>query len=259
VVADDAAVVQRDDAEGVFGHVGVVRDHEDGAAAAVGAGGGDLFEDAGDVLGVGLVEVSGGFVGEEHVWIIGQRAGDGDALLFAAGEVGGAAVGFFGEADLMEQVAGAGGAVAAGILAELEHGEHDVFLRGELGQQEVELEDEADGLVADGREGGVGHLEEGLVVDVDFSMGGTVEAAEEVEERGLAGAGRADDGDEFAAVDVEVYTAKDEGLVGGVGADDFDELSGGEEGVFWGRGDGGPGVGGEVVEGLEEWGHDRPN
>ena len=181
-VGEDSAVVEGDDAEGVLGHVGVVGDHEDGAAAAVGGGGGDLFEDFGHVLGVGFVEVAGGFVGEEDGGVVGEGAGDGDALLFAAGEIGGAAVGFGFEADLGEQFLGADAALAAGEAAEFEHREGDVFFGGEFRQQEMELKDEADGLIAHGGEGGVGHLGDGAVVDEDFAVGGAVEAAEEVKE-----------------------------------------------------------------------------
>ena len=45
---------------------------------------------------------------------------------------------------------------------------------------------------------------ERLAVDFDFAFGGAVEAADQVQQRRFAGAGRADDGHHFAAGDVEI-------------------------------------------------------
>jgi hypothetical protein len=51
------------------------------------------------VLGV---EVARGLVGEEHGRGAGEGAGDGDALLLAAGELGGQVLGAVAHADLLE-------------------------------------------------------------------------------------------------------------------------------------------------------------
>ena len=72
------------------------------------------------------------------------------------------------------------GGVAAGEAVEFEHGHHDVFEGGEFIEEEMELKDESNDGVANGREAGVGHLGDGVVVDEDFAMGGAIEAAEEV-------------------------------------------------------------------------------
>ena len=66
---------------------GVVGDHDDGLAGV-----GDHLEDLGDFFAVGAIEVAGRFVGENHPRLIGECAGDGDALLLAAGELVGFAL-----------------------------------------------------------------------------------------------------------------------------------------------------------------------
>ena len=43
-----------------------------------------------------------------------------------------------------------------------------------------------------------------MAIDANVAGGGAVESADQVEKRGLSGTGRADDGNHFAASDVEV-------------------------------------------------------
>lgn len=74
-------------------------------------------------------------------------------------------------------------------------------------QMEV-LEDEADVAGAQRGEPGVGELGHVVPGDLDGSRGGSVEGADDVEHRGLSGAGRADDGDQFALFDGEVHSAQ---------------------------------------------------
>ena len=93
-----------------------------------------------------------------------------------------------------------------------------VFERGEFGEQVVELPDVADVAVAVVASLFAG---EGGDVDVaaeDFARGGFVERGEEVQQRALAGAGFADDGDHLAGGDFEVEIA-DELQAGGVGGE----------------------------------------
>jgi hypothetical protein len=89
---------------------------------------------------------------------------------------------------------GAVGAVGEG-------GHADVFLDGEVGDQVVQLEDEAE--VAAAEEQAVVLARGVEAADGDFAAVGAVEAAEEVEERALAGAGGAPEGDDLAGVDGE--------------------------------------------------------
>ena len=86
-VLDHAAVAERDHALGLLGDVGLVGDQHDRAAFLV-----EAREDPQHLLGGARVEVAGRLVGEDHRRVGDERARDGDALLLAAGELGGLVV-----------------------------------------------------------------------------------------------------------------------------------------------------------------------
>ncbi len=168
----------------------------------------------------GGVEVSGGLVGEEDRGAEGEGAGQGHALLLAAGELDGVVVEAAPEADAVEELAGAG--ATAEIAAGEFHGKEDVLFGGEGREELVGLEDEADFAAAE-----EGHLVLGEVGDVfavedDLAGGGGVEAGEESEEGAFAATGRAHDGGKLAFRDVEVDALEDVDAVGS-GVDGFGE------------------------------------
>ena len=76
-----------------------MRDHDDRLAAVDQA-----LEQVEDCIGGPRVQVAGRLVGDDDRRVVGERAGDGDALLLAAGESGGQLVGLVGHLDLLEQV-----------------------------------------------------------------------------------------------------------------------------------------------------------
>ena len=108
-------------------------------------------------------------------------------------------LGAVGEADAGECGAGLGG-VGHGMKV---LGEHDVFERGEVGDEVELLEDEADLFGAEVIEGGGAHGAGVGAVDAELAAGGLVEAAEEIDEGAFAGAGGAGDGDPLAGDDRE--------------------------------------------------------
>ena len=67
---------------------------------------GEADHDVEDLVDHLRVERRGRLVEEHHLRVHGQRAGDGDALLLAAGELGRVLVGLVGDADPVEQLAG---------------------------------------------------------------------------------------------------------------------------------------------------------
>ena len=75
-------VANRDGAAHLLAHQRVVGDDHDRHAQLVVHG----SQQVEDLVGRGRVELAGGFVGEEHGWLVGERHGDRDALLLAAGE-----------------------------------------------------------------------------------------------------------------------------------------------------------------------------
>lgn len=86
------------------------------------------------------------------------------------------------------------------------------------------LPDEADLFASVVDELGFGEGEEVGVVDEGGAGGGDVEAGEDVEEGGFAGAGGADDGEDFAATDGEVESAEGDDFKVGDFVD-FEEVS----------------------------------
>src|SRR6185295_2520910 len=164
-------------------------------------------EEGDDLLAGLAVEVAGGLIGEEDGGAVDEGASDGDALALAAGELIGLVMHAVAEADALQ---GADGALlgAAPVLLRVDEGKGDVLDRGGAVEEFEGLEDEADLLVADlGEVSGI-HLVGRLAGELVGPGGGAVEAAEDVHEGGLAGAGGAHDGDELVALDGEIDAAK---------------------------------------------------
>ena len=162
----------------------------------------DLLEELEDRDRRARVERARGLVAQHDLGVVGQRAGDGDALLLAAGELAGIAVGLVGELDHLEQLAGALLALALGRAAQLQR-ERDVAQHGALLEQAEVLEDHADGgaqleqLLA----GEVGDI---APVDEDLARRGALEQVDAAHERGLARARGTDDAEDVAVVDGQV-------------------------------------------------------
>ena len=76
--------------------------------------------------------------------LVGEGAGDGDALLLASGELVAAAMEFVAEADAAEDFLGPGAGFGFGERSLAKERQEDVFKRSELGEEEVKLKDKAD-------------------------------------------------------------------------------------------------------------------
>ena len=83
-----------------------------------------------------------------------------------------------------------------------------VLERGELRKQMVELEDEADVLVPEGRQRFVCHGADVRIADPDGPGIGAIEAAQQVQQRALAHTGRADHRHHLAALDGQIEIAQ---------------------------------------------------
>ncbi len=81
----------------------------------------------------------------------------------------------------------------------------DVFEAIERGQQIEKLKNEPDLVAAQARQLVVGKAAQPAAIDFDFAGGRRVEAADQVQQRRFAGAGRSDDGDHLAARDLEIH------------------------------------------------------
>ena len=129
-----------EDAAGVlFVDVAVVGDHHDG-----GAGGVEALEELEDFVGRFAVQVAGGFVGQDDGRFVQQGAGDGDALLLAAGELVGHFVRLGGHADGRKDLGDAAVNLPFFFPAGSAEDEFQVVLHGAVCQELEVLEHHAD-------------------------------------------------------------------------------------------------------------------
>jgi hypothetical protein len=171
-----------------------VRDHQDGVAFVV-----EITQKANHGFFIGFVEIARGFVGKNKLGMIDERAGDGDALLFAAGEL---------RRKMQEAFAQADAAKGLGSLMFIRGAvkilrEHDVFNRGEIRDEVKLLKDKADSLSTKTRKARFVETAHVDTVDDGAAVRERIEAAKDIDESGLTGTGRAHDGDPFARFDAE--------------------------------------------------------
>src|SRR6266849_2858176 len=176
----------------------VGRDHERRAVLLV-----QLEHELLDVLAGGRVEVAGRLVGEEKPGALGEGACHRHALLLAPGELPRPVREPLAEPDPLEQV-GRPRARRGLWLAGDQARQHDVLQRGEVAQQVVELEDEADLAVAEDRQLGLRAGEHVPPVEEEATPARLVERSQEMEEGRLADPGLAHDGDALARLDLQV-------------------------------------------------------
>ena len=198
-VGNDFAVADFDHAVGVGGDAGVVRYHNDGVPVSV-----QLVDDFHHVFAAGGVERAGGFVGEDDFAAVHQGAGDGHALLLAAGEFVGFVVFFALQTQIVQQFFGAFGTLFV-RRAHIHGGQGDVVAGSQRAQEVVTLEDKAEAFAPQPRQFVGIHFRGFDAVDLIRTRCGGVEAAQDVHQRGFARAGLADDGDEIAFFDGKAH------------------------------------------------------
>ena len=136
------------------------------------------------------------------VGLADQRPGQREALLLAAGERLREPAGHLAEAEPLDQLAAA--ALGRGAAAVQARREQDVLLAGQLGDQVEELEDEADVRAAEAREAALALAVHANARDLDLAGVRAVEAAEQVQQRGLAGARAPEHRHELPGLDLDV-------------------------------------------------------
>ena len=154
------------------------------------------------------IQIARRLVGEEHGRLVDQGPGDGDALLLPAGQFRRFVVQAFPEPHLAEQ--------ASGTFTGLPHRSpgdqcrnHDILPRGELRQQVVGLEYETHPPAPESRQGLSAKGQHVLTVQVQTPPVRRGQGAEDLQEGGLAGAGRTDDGDDFTGFGTEIDPFQD--------------------------------------------------
>src|SRR5690606_32634965 len=154
------------------------------------------------------VEVAGGFVGQEDPRPRGQGARQGDALLLAAGKLARPVVESMTEPHPLQDLARCALRPPPFFPADEER-HHRVLQRGEIRQQVMGLEDEADGVVAKPRQLRLVPPKERLPLEEDLPCAGLVQSAEDVQERALSGAGLAEERHHLALVQRQVESTQD--------------------------------------------------
>jgi hypothetical protein len=150
-------------------------------------------------------------------------SGNGDALLLAAGELGGAVVEAVANANRVDQPIQP---LAVGLAPGDRQRQQDVLLGAQYRQQVEGLEDEPDLVAAQLRELAVVEIAQLDAVDRDRSRGREVKPCERVHQGGLAGPGRSHDRGEATAreADTDVHKRVHGGLAGAVAATDVPSL-----------------------------------
>lgn len=223
----DAAVEEMDDPVGVVCVAVIVGDHADGGALLIQFG--EQIHDGGAITGV---EIAGGFIGEEKPRLAGEGAGDGDALLLAAGELTGEVAAAVEQIDAAE---GLGGHLVPLVAREsaVGKGKLDIFEHIEVTDEIKALEDEANFAIADAGAAGWGQVGNIVAIEAVGSAGGRFEEADNGEQGGFAATGGAGDGKEFAGLDGQMDSGEGVGF-DFIGEEDLDD-SGKMDERLWGR------------------------
>ena len=186
----------------VGGNVVVVGDKDEGLTLFV-----KLVEETKDLSARKRIEIARGFVGEDHQGIVDERAGDGDALLLAAGKFEGFVVEAILQANEDGQSRGNFATLLFRPILVIER-DFDILKDGQLLDKVIGLENEPEPSAADGGEGVVLHARDVLAAQEILTRGGPIEAAEQIEHGGLATTGRSHDANVIADLDLNGYPTK---------------------------------------------------
>ena len=193
-VARDEPLIERDDALfELVDKILLVRDDDHRRAELI-----DALEQAHDLQRTRGVQVARRLVGDDGAGVVDECAGDGHALLLAAGDLVGVAVGLFLKPDKLQHI---GNAVLQlpRRRPHRPHGQRQVVPHGLIADQAEVLEDHAD------RPAHIGDLffsdaAHGKAVDHHAAGGGHDLAGQELDDGGLTGAGGPHQKDEFSVV-----------------------------------------------------------
>ena len=211
-VAGQLAVQHPDDAGGILLRKGrVVGDHDDQPVPA------DLLQQVHD-LDAGLgVQGAGGLVGQDDVGVIDDCPGNGHPLHLAAGHLTGPLEQLAAQAHLFQRV---DGPVPPLGPADPRQGQGQLHVpqHGLVGDQVVALEHEPHRVVPVGVPVPVLEGFGGAPVDDQVAVGVLVQAADDVQQGGLAAARRAQDGHELRApeLDADPFQGVDDGGAHGI-------------------------------------------
>ena len=172
-----------------------MRDDDDGRAVLLHA-----MEKLGDLFAGRAIELSCRLVGQQKHGPVGQRAGDGDPLHFAAGELRGTMMRTMRQADVLQKL---GGARTPRLAADSGFGlrKLDVLPGGEHGKQKESLKDETNLRQPHVAASGIGQRADIPAFEEQRAARRRIHASEDMHQRRLSAAGRSPDGDVFRGLD----------------------------------------------------------
>src|SRR5271167_2349945 len=161
------------------------------------------------------IEVPRRLVGQQQLGPQDDRARDRDALLLAAGQFSRTALELVAQADDFEHLGRA--PARFGVVDTIDQRRHHhVFLRREVGQQVMELEHEAQLQVAELRQRFLIERKQILALEKNLARGRLFEAADYVQQRGLAGSRLPDYRYLLAGLDVQIEMTQHANLAIGI-------------------------------------------
>ena len=192
----DLAVVDEDDAVGhLAGEAHFVGDHQHGDAGV-----GQLLHQFQNLAHHFGVEGTGGLVEQDHVRIHGKGTGNGNTLLLAAGKALGVGIGLVGQAHAGQKFVCLGGDGFLILQLQQGRGQLQIFLHSQVREQVEVLEHHAH-LLAHSVDVGFIHLG---ALKFDAAGGGDLQPVQAAQKGRFAAAGRTDQADHIAAVDVDI-------------------------------------------------------
>ena len=153
------------------------------------------------------IEIAGGLIGQHQARMQHHRARHGDALLLAAGKLGWPAMKLVGQAHQLQHLAGAPRGLAFRHPRDQPR-HHHVLQRGEVGEQVMKLENEAELEVAKVGQRPIAEREQVLALEIDLACGRRLEASEHVEQSRFAYTRLPHDRDFFARPDLHLEPAQ---------------------------------------------------
>lgn len=198
----DSSVAHPNDSARVSGDFLFVRDHHDRLSLFV-----EPSEKPHDLLAGDRVEVARRFVREEKFGIVDQSSSDGDTLLLAAGQLHRPVIEAFAQTDHSRQFETTLPALA-GNRALIVQRRFDVLDDGQLRDEVIRLKDESDRTAANSRQFVVTEFADVLISKKVLPACGAIEQAQQVQERGLSGTGRAHDRDILTGFEREIDAAQ---------------------------------------------------
>lgn len=138
--------------------------------------------------------------------------GDGQSLLLAAGQPFRETAPTVTQTDVIQQFQSLI-ALFDGRQTVQFQGEQQIFLDGQGWDKIEKLKHEADMTAAEKGAFGLAQTDYNLIADPDGSGIRQVDAAEQVQQSGFAGAGLSEQGNELASVDIQIQVGEDDSLI----------------------------------------------